>query len=277
MAIDGSLRVLGAAVLAGAAIRSGAAFGWVLVASPLIAVGCSLLGARWPKLDGPAVEAHVPTWAALARSMSWMLVATLAAQILVNGGVVVIKALASPGDAAAGHFLTALALARVPLFLFAALQASLLPGLSRRIAAQDMAGARSALRHLLVQLLAAGTSMTLILLAAGPELNALVFGSDYRVARAPVVVLSIATTVYMLAAAIGQALFALSAPAMVAAGWLAGVTGFAAGLALPGGLSLRVSAAFLIGAAASLAWLAVALNARLDAAHATGSIPQAVP
>jgi O-antigen/teichoic acid export membrane protein len=255
LGVDGGVRLLGAVVLAAAGVGSVTAYAWVLVVSQLSATAVSLAVALRPVRRALSAQpAAVPTgWVALASGLSWMLVAALAGQSLANGGTVVVKAFAKPGDAVAGHFLTAVVLTRLPLFLFAALQASLLPLLARRIAAGDVSGAAAGVRRLLAVLGLVGTVATVLLLLAGPELDALVFGSQFRVARLPMVILSAASTCYILAAGLGQALLALESAAQVAMGWVGGTAVFLLGLVLPGSLEVRVSVAFLLGAAVTFA------------------------
>ncbi|HEX8304999.1 MAG TPA: hypothetical protein VF612_08975 [Jatrophihabitans sp.] len=256
LGFDGTVRLLGAMVLAVAGVGSVTAYAAVLVVSQLSATVLSLALAHRAvrrAVSSPPRSANATRWAGLASGLSWMLVAALASQSLANGGTVVVKAFAEPGDAVAGHFLTAVVLTRLPLFLFAALQASLLPLLARRITDGDVVGAAAGVRRLLAILGLVGAVATLVLLLAGPELDALVFGSEFRVARLPMVILSVASTFYILAAGLGQALLALESAAQVAWGWIGGFAVFLLALVLPGSLEVRVSVALLLGAAVTFA------------------------
>ena len=265
LAFDGAVRLLGAVALAAAGVGSVTAYACVLIVSQLGAVALSAAVAAKPvrrALRGVPASASATGWGVLASGLSWMLVAALAGQVLANGGTVVVKAFAAPGDALAGHFLTAVVLTRLPLFLFAALQASLLPGLARRIAAGDVGGAAAGLLRLLAILAVVGAVASLILLVAGPQLDALIFGPEFRVARWPLVILSLGSTLYILAAGLGQALLALESAAEVAWGWVAGTVAFVLALVLPGSLEIRVSVAFLLGAAVTLAGFAAGAGYR---------------
>lgn len=256
LGFDGGVRLLGSIVLAAAGVGSVTAYACVLIVSQLTATALSLAVAFRPvrrAVSSKRPSAAATSWSGLASGLSWMLVAALAGQSLANGGTVVVKAFAKPGDAVAGHFLTAVVLTRLPLFLFAALQASLLPLLARRIAAGDVRGAAAGVRRLLAILGVVGAAASVVLLLAGPELDALVFGSQFRVARLPMVILSVASTFYILAAGLGQALLALESAAQVAMGWVAGTAVFLLGLVLPGSLEVRVSVAFLLGAGVTFA------------------------
>jgi O-antigen/teichoic acid export membrane protein len=248
LAADGTLRVAGAAALSAIAVHRAADFGWVLVGSQLIAVAATLWRVPLPIHTGHDDEALTdPTWSALARGIGWMLAGTMGAQVLANAGPVVVKTLAPPHDAAAGSFLTALILARIPLFLFAALQASLLPGLAKLLNAHDKHAVVLTMRRMLLLLTLLGGAVTLVLLVAGPEITQVLFTSSHRSARLPLVLLSLGSTCYMIGAAIAQVLLAMHRPAHVATVWWLGVIVFAAAVLLPGELPTRVSAAFVAG------------------------------
>jgi O-antigen/teichoic acid export membrane protein len=263
LAVDGVLRTAGAAVLLLAATHSPAPFGWVLVGSQLIAVAVSGYGSKPPLTAHDQGEHREPRVSTLARGVGWMLAATLAQQILANAGPILVKLLAAPGDAAAGHFLTALVLARVPLFLFAALQASLLPRLALLVATGQREALIASMRRLLALLAVLGAFVTLVLAGLGPLLTQLLFGAGYRSARASLVLLSAGCTVYMLAAAVAQALLAMHLSAWVAGGWWLGIIGFAAVMPFGSDLAIRVGSAFLVGSLLSAAWFVLALRGKL--------------
>ena len=153
-------------------------------------------------------------------------------------------------------------LTRIPLFLLAALQASLLPGLARRLAGRDISGARRSLRQIVLILLGIGTMTTMVLIAVGPEVESVLFGPAFRTPLVSVVILSVASTLFLLSAALGQALLALGRPRDVAAGWVAGAVAFLAALTLPGGVPQRASTSFLIGSAVACLWLGAVVRRR---------------
>jgi len=107
-----------------------------------------------------------------------------------------------------------------------------------------------------------GTMTTVILLAVGPQLDALLFGPSFRIARLPVVLLSVGSTVYLLAATLAQALLATRAVRETAWCWIAGAVAFAVSLPLPGAVAMRASTSLLIGAVVACACFAVVVRAR---------------
>lgn len=281
LGVDGVLRMVGAGVLLAAGVTDVTWYGATLVVSQLVAVGVSLLGLRRAPATvtadderGRAVAAG--SVRALAAAVGLMVVGALAAQGLANLGTLLVKAWSEPGGAA-GRFLTALVLARVPLFLFAALQASLLPGLAEMFARHDLAGVRRAMTRLLAVLVVLAGLGTLVIATLGPDIAALLFGSDYRSERAPLTLLSAGSGVYLVAAAVAQLLLALRARGAYAAGWVMSVAAFAVAVALPGSLPIRVSVAFLIGSGVALVWFALALRRAWRAHPASGPGAVATP
>ncbi|HWB36731.1 MAG TPA: polysaccharide biosynthesis protein, partial [Rugosimonospora sp.] len=139
LAVDGLLRVAGAATLAVAGNERPAAYGAVLVLSPLLAVGLTTPRVRLLLTSGPR-----PARVGAAASLAALIVASVLSQALANAGTVIVQLLAGHDEAAAaGHFTAALVVARIPLFAFAAVQAVLLPGLAGLVGAGDAAGLRA--------------------------------------------------------------------------------------------------------------------------------------
>jgi O-antigen/teichoic acid export membrane protein len=277
LALDGTLRMAGAAVLLAVGCRSVSWYGWVLFGAQLVAVLATVWHARRQGDSAPLTtggnrhadadepDPEVASMPVLARSIGLLVTATLASQLVVNAGPVAVKALAAPTDVAAGHFLTTLIIARIPLFLFSALQASLLPGLARLVAAGSVAGVVHSLRRISMLLALLGIGLSALLAVAGPTLTGLIFGPSYRAERAPLVVLALGCTIYMLSSVLAQALLAVHATASVALGWWLGVLVFAGCLTIGLSLPLRVSLALLVGAAAAGGYFGWSLRRRLHA------------
>lgn len=276
LAVDGALRTAGAAVLLVAGSHDLTAYAAVLVVSQAVAVLATVVGLHGAApgvraTDAAADPAAAPaargadTWAALGSGLGVMVVGTLASQFVANASTVVVQSWAVPGDAAAGRFLTALVLARLPLFLFAALQASLLPRLAAAVAAGDLASVRRTSVHLTALLTAAGLAVTVVIAAAGPQIAGLLFGPGYAGQRLPLTVLSLGATAFMVAQAMAQVALAFHRSAAYTGGWLLGVAVFVAALAAPLGLSLpiRASLAFAVSSASVAVAMTVWFLARL--------------
>jgi O-antigen/teichoic acid export membrane protein len=264
LGIDGTTRFVGAVMIATFGHPRPAAMGWLLVGSQLLALAATWTPTR--SAEPTHASTTAPPIAVLAKGIGWLLCGALGAQILANAGPIAVKALAAPGDAAAGRFLTMLLLARVPLFLFAALQASLLPGLARLIGEVDRRAVRAPLQRLLIVITSLGTLLTVTMLLVGPTLTQTLFGAGYRSSRLPLLLLCIGSTVYVIGASVAQTLLALHHSAEVGLGWWIGVGVFGLILLVPGDLSLRVSAALLLAAFASACFFGVRLKGALATA-----------
>ena len=125
--LDGLSRVVLAGLLAVAGVAVAGPYGVVAAIAPFIGVGAGLVGQRGLLEPGPPAE-----WSELTRALGWLLAGTASLALIVQGGTIAVDVLAAPDEAeAAGVFLNGLVIARIPLFLFQAVLASLLPRLSR--------------------------------------------------------------------------------------------------------------------------------------------------
>ena len=278
---EGSIRMLLAVGLAVAGLRLAGVYGLTLFISSLLALGVAFRGQRRLAEPGPAAP-----WAEVTTSLGWLLVGSLLAQLLINVGPLAVKALAGPGEqAAAGTFLNGLVMARIPLFFFQAVQASLLPELAARAAAGHFVEFRRRLARLMavvavVALLATGVSA-----AVGPWVVRHLFGSGFVLTTTDMALLAAASGVYMLALGLGQGLVGLAGHHLNAVGWVAGAAAFGVAMGLLGGLGamLRVELALLAASAVATAAMAALLVRRLhQAAHgplgpsiaAAGAVPR---
>jgi O-antigen/teichoic acid export membrane protein len=199
----------------------------------------------------------------IVRAVTVLLVASVSSQLLANAGPVIVQVLARPSEQAlAGKFLAALVIARVPLFLFAAVQAVLLPGLAALVAG----GAVRAF----VQRLAVVTGVTaviagfgvLVMWFWGNDLVALLFGSDFGIGQDAILLIALSGALFMLAQLAAQALLALGAEAWVVAGWCTGLVALVASCFV-GGPVVRVAAlALVIGSGVALLVLSGSLVVR---------------
>ena len=267
LAAEGSLRLVGCAVLAVLGVATAGPYGVVLGATPLIATAIALRGQRDLAPPGPEADRRELTVA-----LGWLLAGSLLAQAMANAGPVAVKLLADDSEGAvAGRFLAALIVARVPLFLFTAVLAPALPRLARMAAAGDRQGFDHGLRRLLA--LVGGLSVAGILgaLVAGATVVRVLFGSDFELPAHDLATLAVACAAYLLAMTLSQALIAVSGYGRVALGWLAGVVTFGIVTAAGSDLLTRVEMGMVAGgivAAVAMAGLLVPLLA-----HRVGPAP----
>lgn len=257
---DGLLRLAGAVALALAASTQIGWYAVLLGLSPLVAV--VLTAPRPARLlaDGPPAS-----WQDVGSALGLLIAGSAFAQFVVNAAPIAANLLATTEERArVGVFISALVLVRIPLFVFSAIQAALLPGLARLAAVEDRAAYRRRLRSILLLVSGLGLAGLLVVAAAGPWLVELVYGADFRSTRADLIPLALATAAYMLALVLSQALISLRAYRASLAGWGVGSLALMLALLVPvARLELRVGVAFLAGAAVGASWLAAAMIVRL--------------
>ncbi|MGC9666987.1 polysaccharide biosynthesis protein [Planosporangium sp. 12N6] len=242
LAVDGGLRMAIAVGLGVAGVRSPLAYALILAVAPLASVVLTLPAV----LRGLGTGAPV-TLRALCRGLGLLLASNLLMQVIVNIGVINVKIL-SPGDTAfAGSLLNALQLARMPLFVFAALQASLLPALTRALAGGDIPGYRRVLVRAVGVVVLLGVAGGVFAIAVGPDLVPLLFGQPDVLGRGGFAWLTAGTLAYMVASVIGPAVVARGRHAAQTLGWLVGTVALVAVTLGPGDVRLRVELAFAIG------------------------------
>lgn len=260
LAAEGVVRFGACLALASAGVATAGSYGLILGLAPFAAVALALRGERALAQPGPEAP-----WAELSSALGWLLVGSVLAQLLVNGGPLAVKLLADEGqEAVTGPFLTALIVARVPLFLFAAVQAALLPALAGVAAAGRLDEFRRGLVRLLGVVLGLGLAATLAASTIGPSVVGLLFGPELALGHRDLGLLAASSAAYMAALAMAQALIALAAPARVALAWLVGSIVFVGVTALGDDLLLRTELGLLAGCvvagAAMAAFLVVGLR-----------------
>ncbi len=273
---EGSLRLVGCVALAAGGVSTPGPYGLVLGATPLLAAaigarGQGLFSPGSPRTAEPEGAASGPS---LTNALGWLLAGSLFAQLLVNGAPVAVKLLATAAEnATVGRFVAALIVTRVPLFLFASVQAAALPRLSRLAAAGLHQEFRDGVRRLVAVVGAFGLAGTVGAAVAGPAAVRVLFGSAFRLGRRDLLYLAAASAFYMLAMTVAQGLIALRSPSRAAVAWMAGFATFVVVVVVSPGLLLRAERALLAGSMVAFATMAFGLAPLLRrAAVATVSI-----
>jgi O-antigen/teichoic acid export membrane protein len=242
LAVDGGLRIVIAAGLGIAGVDSPLAFALVLAIAPAAAVVLTLPPVLRGLGAGPAVSL-----AALCSGLGLLIASSLLAQVVGNIGIINVKLLEPDESAIAGALLSALVLARIPLFVFASLQASLLPALTRSVATGDIDGYRRQLARALVVVGLLGLAGAVPATLFGPDLVRLLFDVRSGVNRVDFAWLAGGTLAYMIATVLGQAVVARGWHAGQALGWLVGTVVLVVVTLGPGDVRLRVELAFAAG------------------------------
>lgn len=264
IAVDGVLRMVLAVAFALAGLDSAAWFSAVLVIAPIAAVLLTLPDLTECTGTGPGVS-----WGVFSRGLATLTVSALLAQVVVNIGVINVKLLAPDDVLVAGALLSALVLVRVPLFVFASLQASLLPGLAAAYSHGDEPGYRRLLLRSFGLVTVLGVLGGIVTTLLGPWLIGLLFDAPDVLTHADFGWLAAGTLAYLWAMVLGQGLLARGRHAAQAVSWVVGLVALVAVTLLPGGTAQRVELGYLAGSLTVAVVMAVLLAVRARAAATT--------
>jgi O-antigen/teichoic acid export membrane protein len=216
---DGLIRFLGCVVCVLIGVKTAGWFGIAVGVAGILAVPVALKVER-PRLE-PGPEA---AFAEISETLSFLLLASLAAWSIMNIGPVLVNWFATDAEKdLAGQFMQGLVVARVPLFLFQAIQAALLPKLSGLASAGRIVDFRTGLKRLLIVVAGLAAVGTIGGGLLGPMVVQMMAGADYELSHRTMAMLAAGSGFYMLALAIAQALIALKGHRRQAFGWAAGL------------------------------------------------------
>ncbi|HLM63930.1 MAG TPA: hypothetical protein VK306_06500 [Acidimicrobiales bacterium] len=256
---DGFLRFLGAIACLVIGVKTAGLFGIALGVAGLIAVPIAL-GVQRPTLgEGPE-----SAFREISAALGYLMAASLLSFGIMNIGPVLVKLLATDAQSdAAGRFLPGLVIARLPLFLFQAVQAALLPKLSALASAGRLGSFRRGLFRLLAVVAALAAMGTLVGFTIGPFVVHTLFTEADLGART-IGLLAAGSGLYMLALASAQAVIALGGHRDQALGWGAGMMALiVTTLVISDDLFLRVELGLLAGSLVALVTMGALLIRRL--------------
>jgi O-antigen/teichoic acid export membrane protein len=273
---EGIIRLAACLMIALLGVTTAGPYGLLVGLAPLGAVALVGPGRIGGRLGAPASA----SWRELTGALSHLLTSQVLAQLLVNAAPLAVALLATSAQQnQAGRFLACLVLARVPLFLFQAVQAALLPKLSMLVHQGRGLDFRIALKRLTTAVVAVIALVSAGAFLMGPELVRFFFGPQFELGRSDLVYLATGSGVYMIAIVYAQALIALEAHSRVAVGWLAGLVGFVVATAAGADLLLRVETGLVTGssvAALVMAGIAIErMRARVPRVTSAAAAPEA--
>ncbi len=220
MGADGVVRIVLCLVFAGVGIGGIGPYGLLVATSPLIGVLWVASRGQLKTSDGPPAP-----WSEVTPNLGWLLLGSVFAAGLVNAGPMAATLLSDPtDDQFVSWFSYGVLMARVPLFLFQAVQAALLPRLSRLAARNEITEFRSGLRRLLQMVLVVSVTGTLAAYFFGPIVLEKVFNAN--LSNRTMAMLALSSALYMVALSMAQAVIALKGHALVALGWGLGMAAF---------------------------------------------------
>ena len=264
MGSDGAVRIALCALLAVVGVKTVGLFGFAVALSPIP-------GVLWVKARGSLRTEPGPpsSFAEVTPNLGWLLLGSVFAAALVNAGPLAATLLATDDEKhLVTQFTYGVLLARIPLFLFQAVQAALLPRLSRLAARNEIAEFRSGFARLMKLVLLVGVVGTAGAFLLGPFVIERFY--DATLSRQTMAMLALGSAGYMVALAIAQAVIALRGHALVALGWGVGVVTFVLVTWLSSDeLFTRVELGLVSSSFAALVVFAFALRSRLK----SGDLP----
>jgi O-antigen/teichoic acid export membrane protein len=265
---EGVVRLLAAIPLAVLGVKSAAAYGFCLALAPFVAVLYSLRGQRGLVTPGPPAP-----YSELSEKLGFLLAGSVLMQLLGYAALLGVGLLAKHSEKdAVATFARAFFIARIPILLFQAVQAALLPKLASLAGAGRHDEFRAGLRRLVMVVVGIAIIGTVAAFTLGPFAGRILFGKDkFTMGNVDLGLLAAGSGVYIVALTLAQAVIALNGHAKQTFAWFVGVVVFVVVAAAVTGLELRVELAFLIGSAASTATMIVVMVQQLRTG-ATGRI-----
>jgi O-antigen/teichoic acid export membrane protein len=251
------------------------AYSLIIVVTPVIGVMIIVFTGQLRTDPGPPAE-----WSEITENLVWLLGGSIFAAALVNAGPITVDLLGDKSDAVrVTQFGNAVLLTRVPLFLFQAVQAALLPRLTRLAARGDLDEFKIGFRRLVALVIGVGAIGTVGAFLFGPFFLDLVYGGG--IDRRTLTLLALASGIYMMALAIAQAVIALRGHRHVALGWLLAFISYTVSAwTVSQDLFLRVEVALVVSSAVALIYFAYGLKlllrsgARVDVESITEAISE---
>jgi O-antigen/teichoic acid export membrane protein len=191
-----------------------------------------------------------------------VLLVMLSEQTFLNAGPLLVKATESgaEGAALAGFTFNVLLIARAPLQLFQSVQTSILPHLTKMRAEGDTDAFARSVGVTIRAIAGFAGAVALVLLAIGPWVMDVLFGSDVDYGRGGLALIAVGMGLYLAAATLNQAALARDQATQAAACWAISAAGFVGFLLIPGwdDRVMHVEVGYAAGAAvlcALLYWL----------------------
>lgn len=270
---DGIVRILACVTLALVGIEAVGPYAFAVALAPLVPVTFVGLRGRLRTEAGPEAS-----WNEVSQNLGWLLVGTVFAAALLNAGPVTANLLKGDGeDELVTQFGYGVLLARIPLFLFQAVQAALLPRLSRLAAVGEFGEFRDGLRKLLYLVAVVGVVGTIGAFIIGPFVIGVVYNTE--LSGRTLAMLALSSALYMAALATAQAVIALQGHAWVAFGWGLGFATFVVCVWLSSDLLFRrIEIGLVASSAIALVTFAFSLHHKLaqGSTPTSGSVMEAI-
>ncbi len=256
LAAEGLIRLIPCIPLAAAGVTNPVWYGLCLAVPPLLATGVAMYGQHNIAQPGPSAP-----WSELSTNLGFLLGGSLLAQVLSYAPFLGVQILAQPNErAAAADFITGLFLSRLPILLFQAVQAALLPKLSTLVSAGRDDEFQNGVRRLVQIVVGIGVVGVLAGAVAGSFVGGILFGGKFNLSNTDVALLAAGSGLFILALTLAQALIALSGHRAAMGAWMVGLVAFVVVTAVASNdLFLRVELGSIAGAGVSASAMGLAV------------------
>ena len=258
---EGVFRILPVIVLYAAGIDDLLWYGLALAVPPLLAALVSIRGEHGLVDPGPEAE-----WSELSTNLTLLFLGSLAAQALSYAaalGVLVLAQGKAERDAAA-DFIVGFFIARIPILLFQAIQAALLPKLAALSGAGKHDDFRSGLKKLVMIVVGVGVLGVIAGATIGPTVGEILFGDKFNLGSRDLTLLFLGSAAFIFALTLAQALIALLGHGRALIVWTVGLV-FCVGVMALGSsatvddLFLRAELGYVVGCAIAATMMLVFL------------------
>lgn len=213
-------------------------------------------------LDGAHEPGPPAPWNELTPSLGALLAGSVFSMSLMNAAMIAAKLLSEESEKAeVKKIFNGVIVARVPLFLFQAVQAAMLPKLSALAGSRRFHEFRSSLKNLLQAVSIIGLAGAIGGFLLGPFVVKIAF--DVELGHVDVGLLAASTGFFIVALSLAQAMIALEGQGRVAVGWLVGLVMFLVVTALGNDLLLRLELASVLSSLVAALAMASFLVVRL--------------
>ncbi len=229
-------------------------FGAMFAIAPYLASIAGLIGVKGIAEPGPPAP-----MSELSRAIVWLLVGSTFAQALGYSAYIGASILATPAqDAELGAFIAGLFIARIPLLLFQAVQAALLPKLAGLLGRGLVHDFRVGLMRLVAAVVLLSVVGVVVALVAGPKIGQTLFGANFTISGPGLAALTAGCCLIVIALTMAQALIALQRYAITAFAWVAGLTVFVVLMVvLPVDIFTRAEIAFVAAGFVAVVWMSL--------------------
>lgn len=255
---DSLLRLVAAIVLLIVGVKSADVFALVVAASSLMAgLMATILAQVWGTPgDGPDVSGLIRNSAGLVLAASCM-------QLLLNSGTVIARVAASPGqETVAAHLISFMTLARLPVFVFQALQAVYVSRLAGHTHRGDVASTHRLIRRLAFFALGIGIATVAGAALFGPWAVG-IFGPAFRIDARSAAFIGLSVAFYVVASVANDISVAVGRHRRIVLAWpAAAVVATIVAVGIPDLLS-RSTAPLIAAAAVATVLLMTGLRSHL--------------